>query len=64
MKTIERRLSLCLTLSGLWALALPAFAEITDVRTHVLRNGMQVITQEDRSIPSVALYVFYRIGSR
>lgn len=34
------------------------------VKTHKLKNGMQILVQEDHSIPSVALYVFYKIGSR
>ena len=29
-----------------------------------LKNGMKVLVQTDRSIPNVALYIFYRIGSR
>src|SRR5215468_7880141 len=35
-----------------------------DVKTHQLKNGMKILVQEDHSIPSVALYIFYRIGSR
>ena len=34
------------------------------VVTHTLKNGMKVLVQSDRSIPNVALYIFYRIGSR
>jgi len=34
------------------------------VTTHTLKNGMQVLVQPDHSIPNVALYIFYRIGSR
>ena len=34
------------------------------VQTQVLKNGMRVIVQEDHSIPNVAMYIFYRIGSR
>src|SRR5688572_4976112 len=34
------------------------------IKTHTLRNGMKIIVQEDNSIPNVALYIFYRIGSR
>ncbi len=36
----------------------------TGVGTHRLDNGMRIIVQEDHSIPSVALYIFYTIGSR
>jgi zinc protease len=34
------------------------------VATKTLRNGMKVLVQTDHSIPNVALYIFYRIGSR
>jgi len=34
------------------------------VATRTLKNGMKVLVQTDHSIPNVALYVFYRIGSR
>src|SRR5688572_4320465 len=34
------------------------------IKTHTLRNGMKIIVQEDNSIPNVALYIFYRVGSR
>jgi zinc protease len=46
------------------ALAVTASAQSFDVKTHTLKNGMKILVQEDHSIPSVALYVFYRIGSR
>lgn len=35
-----------------------------DVKTHMLSNGMKVLVQEDHNIPNVAMYFFYRIGSR
>src|SRR5580704_14993634 len=34
------------------------------VATKTLKNGMKVLVQTDHSIPHVALYIFYRIGSR
>src|ERR1700743_3771886 len=34
------------------------------VATKTLKNGMKVLAQTDHSIPNVALYIFYRIGSR
>jgi zinc protease len=43
---------------------LEAFGQSIDVKTHTLKNGMKILVQEDRSIPNVALYIFYRIGSR
>jgi zinc protease len=39
-------------------------AEQFPVATKTLKNGMKVLVQTDHSIPNVALYVFYRIGSR
>lgn len=41
-----------------------AFSQSINVRTGSLGNGMKIIVHEDHSIPSVALYIFYRIGSR
>ena len=35
-----------------------------EVKPHILSNGMKVLVQEDRNIPNVAMYMFYRIGSR
>lgn len=35
-----------------------------DTRSDTLANGMKVIVQEDHAIPNVAMYFFYRIGSR
>jgi zinc protease len=39
-------------------------AESGAVQSHTLSNGLKVIVQEDHSIPNVALYFFYRVGSR
>src|SRR5262249_58057751 len=41
-----------------------AQAQQLQIKTHTLKNGMKIIIEEDRSIPNVALYIFYRIGSR
>jgi zinc protease len=41
-----------------------AAAQKFEVKTHQLKNGMKILVQEDNSIPSVAFYIFYRIGSR
>lgn len=45
-------------------LSLSLAAQNVNVKTTTLSNGMKVLVQEDHSIPNVALYVFYRIGSR
>jgi len=39
-------------------------AAADDVQSHVLDNGMKVLVQEDHNIPNVAMYFFYKIGSR
>src|SRR3954465_14185305 len=45
-------------------LSIPLFGQNVDVKTTTLANGMKVLVQEDHSIPNVALYIFYKIGSR
>src|SRR5687767_3882505 len=44
--------------------SLPASAQGFEVKTHELKNGMKLLVQEDATIPNVAFYIFYRIGSR
>ncbi len=39
-------------------------AKLFPVATKTLKNGMKVLVQSDHSIPNVAFYIFYRIGSR
>lgn len=46
----------------LWTNA--AGAQEYPVATRTLKNGMKILVQSDHSIPNVALYTFYRIGSR
>jgi zinc protease len=41
-----------------------AVAQEFPVEARTLKNGMKVLVQSDHSIPNVALYIFYRIGSR
>jgi zinc protease len=55
-----RLIFLCLLLAA----PILARAQALEVRTRTLKNGMKVLVHEDHSIPSVALYIFYRIGSR
>src|SRR5580704_11366862 len=35
-----------------------------DVKTQTLANGMKVIVQEDHAVPNVAMYFFFKVGSR
>ena len=47
------------------ALLLPgAQAAPIAVSSHTLPNGMTVLVQEDASIPNIAFYTFYKVGSR
>ncbi|HYL73725.1 MAG TPA: pitrilysin family protein [Bryobacteraceae bacterium] len=41
-----------------------AVAQPADVKTDSLSNGMKILVQEDHNIPNVAMYFFYKIGSR
>jgi zinc protease len=50
-----------------WALGLAAGAAEAQqypVETKTLKNGMKILVQSDHSIPNVAMYTFYKIGSR
>jgi zinc protease len=53
-----------LCVSGFFASAARPQSQDFPVTTHTLKNGMKVLVQSDHSIPNVALYIFYRIGSR
>jgi zinc protease len=46
------------------AIGAAARAQEFPVAARTLKNGMKVLVQSDHSIPNVALYIFYRIGSR
>ncbi len=48
----------------LFSIAITSHAQQFQIKTHTLKNGMKIIVEEDHSIPNVALYIFYRIGSR
>ena len=39
-------------------------AQNIPVKEHTTPNGMKVLVNEDASIPNVALYTFFRVGSR
>lgn len=60
----KRICATCLIFLLLIVSPVPLRAQTLDVKTHTLRNGMKILVHEDHSIPSVALYIFYRIGSR
>ena len=65
MKSFRMAASLCLLAALMLAsTAQRAQAQTFDVQTHTLKNGMKILVQRDASIPNVALYIFYRVGSR
>jgi zinc protease len=64
MKTICFRSTAVLLLWAWCLAAMPAMAQEFPVASKTLKNGMKVLVQSDHSIPNVALYIFYRIGSR
>jgi zinc protease len=39
-------------------------AQNFNIQERTLKNGMKVLVQEDPAIPNVALYTFFRVGSR
>jgi zinc protease len=66
MKPIWYRRTAFLLLCAMAVAAPPVWAQSQEfpVSTRTLKNGMKVLVQPDHSIPNVALYIFYRIGSR
>ena len=52
------------TIAGLVLIAAALQAQNGEVKSETLTNGMKVLIQEDHNIPNVAMYFFYRIGSR
>jgi zinc protease len=66
MKPICYRRTALLLLCAMGVAASPLWAQSQEfpVSTRTLKNGMKVLVQPDHSIPNVALYIFYRIGSR
>ena len=63
MRKIARLPILVLALA-LLTLSLPAAFKKEDVKVHTLDNGLKVLLVEDHNIPSIALYTFFRVGSR
>jgi zinc protease len=66
MKRVWRGSLLTMMLGVLLISSAPMRAQETQfpVATKTLKNGMKVLVQPDHSIPNVALYIFYRVGSR
>ena len=55
-------LGLSIATALLWAA--PLSAQNFNIQEHMLKNGMKVLVEEDASIPNVALYTFFHVGSR
>jgi zinc protease len=49
---------------AVFTLSLSAAFKKEDVKVHNLENGLKILLVEDHNIPSVALYTFFRVGSR
>jgi zinc protease len=64
MKAIYLRRTALQLLCAVVFVFVPARAQEFPVASRTLKNGMKVLVQSDHSIPNVALYIFYRIGSR
>lgn len=43
---------------------LPLPAQMVQVAEHTLSNGLKILVHEDHDVPNVALYFFFKIGSR
>src|ERR1700722_20124338 len=52
------------TLALLTLATAPLCAQNIAVKEHTTPNGMKVLVNEDAAIPNVALYTFFRVGSR
>ena len=61
---VSRSHRLPLALAAALSFALPLAAQNINIQERTLKNGMKVLVQEDPSIPNVALYTFFRVGSR
>jgi zinc protease len=65
---MRRRIVFSLVLAAALALSLApslsAAFQRSDVRVHTLANGLKILLVEDHNIPNVALYTYFRVGSR
>jgi zinc protease len=59
-----RKQWLAATAALLGAAFVSAQAQGIQVQSKTLPNGMKILVQEDASIPNIAFYTFYRVGSR
>ncbi len=66
MKNMRLRIGVIVLVcaAGISGTAHRAKAQEFPVASRTLKNGMKVLVQSDHNIPNVALYIFYRVGSR
>jgi zinc protease len=58
------RIAVCVLMLGAGLASAQDNAQNFPVTTKTLKNGMRILVQPDHSIPNVAIYTFYKIGSR
>ena len=61
---MRRKIILTLFLAAALTLSLQAAFTKSDVRVHTLANGLKILLVEDHNIPNIALYTYFRVGSR
>jgi zinc protease len=61
---MRKRIALALLVLAGCAASLPAAFRKEDVKVAQLSNGLKVLLVEDHNIPNIALYTFFRVGSR
>ncbi len=61
---MKRKLAWTLLLTVILAAAAGAAFRKEDVKVFSLDNGLKVLLVEDHAIPNIALYTFFRVGSR
>jgi zinc protease len=60
MLCLMNRFACCLVILAAGGLS----AQQVQVASHTLANGMRVLIHEDHDIPNIAMYLFFKIGSR
>jgi zinc protease len=61
---MKKRLWLIPSIILTCALSLPAAFRKEDIKVFKLDNGLKILLLEDHDIPNIALYTFFRVGSR
>jgi len=61
---MRKSISLVVLVVATFALSLSASFTKEDVKVHKLENGLKVLLVEVHNIPNIALYTFFRVGSR